>query len=189
MNKKLTAIFATMLIALCLAGVSYAMWDKTLYINGTVNTGDVNAIWTSAANLDPPAPPISLDLNPDFTRKDKDVGSTTVTGVGTQTLTVTINNGYPSYFNDIEIEWKYTGSIPAYFVSITIIPNGFTLATSYGANDGPIWVHVVDGYPIQVHQGDTGAHSFKIHVEQCAAELATYTFTVKLLFVQWNEYP
>lgn len=189
MNKKLTAIFATMLIALSLAGVSYAMWSKTLYINGTVNTGDVNAIWTSAINWDPPGPPPSLDPNPDGTRKDKDVGWTEVSGVGTQELTVTVHNGYPSYFNDIEIEWEYTGSIPAYFVSITIIPDGFPLASAYGANDGPIWVHVVNGYPIQVHDGDTGAHSFKIHVEQCAAELATYTFTVELLFVQWNEYP
>jgi hypothetical protein len=42
MNKKLTAIFATMLIALCLAGVSYAMWSKTLYIDGTVKTGEVD---------------------------------------------------------------------------------------------------------------------------------------------------
>lgn len=185
MNKKLTAIFATMLIALCLAGVSYAMWDKTLYIDGTVNTGDVNAIWTSAFNFDPPG---SLDPNPDGSRKDKDVGWTEVDGVGTQTLTIIVHNGYPSYFNDIEIEWEYTGSIPAYFVSITIIPDGFTLASVYGANDGPIWIDVVNGFPLQVHPGDTHAHSFKIHVEQSAQELATYTFTVELYMVQWNEY-
>jgi hypothetical protein len=42
MNRKLTAMFATMLIALCLAGLSYAMWSKTLYIDGTVKTGEVD---------------------------------------------------------------------------------------------------------------------------------------------------
>ena len=184
MNKKLTAIFATMLIALCLAGVSYAMWSKTLYIDGTVDTGEVNAIWTSATNFD-----LGLDPEWDFqTTKDKDVGSTTVEGIETQHLIVTVNNAYPSYCNDIEVEFKNTGTIPVKIQSITITPDNFVLASGYGVNDGEIYIVFVDGIGTQLEPGDPAASSFKFHVEQCAAELATYTFTVEVLLVQWNEY-
>ena len=183
MNKKLTAIFATMLIALCLAGVSYAMWSKILYIDGTVDTGEVNAIWTSAFNYDQ-----GYDPNPDGTFKDKDVGSTTVTGVGTQTLVITVNNGYPSYFNDIQVEFTNTGTIPVKIQSINIIPDNFDLATACGANDGEIWIDFVNGIGSQLDSGDSAAGSFKFHVEQPAAENTQYTFTVEVLLVQWNEY-
>jgi len=177
-------------VALCLAitGAGFAMWDKTLHIEGTVNTGEVNAVWTSAFNFDPPAPPVSLDPNLDGTRKAKDVGSTTVTGVGNQTLVVTVNNGYPSYFNDIQVEFNNTGTIPVKIQSINITPIGFALASAYGADDGPIWVDFVDGVGSQLEPGDLAGSSFKIHVEQCAEELANYTFTVEVLLVQWNEY-
>ena len=186
--RKAISLFAITIIALIIVSVSYAMWSKALYINGTVNTGDINAVWIKVSNLDPPGPPAHYDPNPDGTYKDKDVGSTEVSGNGTQTLTIAVHNGYPSYYNDLEIHWKYIGSIPAYFVSIEVTPQGFKLASDYGANDGPIWVKVTNGYPIQVHNGDEGAHSLEIHVEQCAEQGATYTFTVELLFVQWNEY-
>jgi hypothetical protein len=184
MNKKLTAIFATMLIALCLAGVSYAMWSKTLYIDGTVYGGTLSAKWISATNFD-------LGLDPEWgfqTTKDKNVGSTTVTGIGTDTLVVTVNNAYPCYCNDLEVEYEYTGTVPVRVQSITIIPNGFRLASAYGANDGEIYIVVVDGIGTQLHNGQTGASSFKFHVEQCAVQGATYTFTVQVLLVQYNEY-
>jgi len=184
---KTAMLFAVLMTAMLTVSISYAMWQKALAINGTVNTGYMDGKWVLALNFDPPAPPVSLDPNPDGTRKDQDVGSTTVSGIGTDTLVVTVNNAYPSYFNDIEVEYRYTGTIPAEVQSIEIIPNGFTLATAYGANDGPIWVKFVDGIGTKLHQGDEQASSFKIHVEQCAQQGTSYTFTVKLRLVQWNE--
>jgi hypothetical protein len=186
--RKAIALFTAVIIAMIAVGLSYAMWDKYLYIDGTVYTGEVNAVWTSAVNWDPPAPPVSLDPNPDGTRKDKDVGSTTVTGVGTQELVVTINNGYPSYFNDIQVEFANTGTIPVKIQSVTITADNFVLASAYGANDGEIWIDFVNGIGTQLEPGDDAASSFKFHVEQCAEELATYTFTVAVRLVQWNEY-
>jgi hypothetical protein len=188
MNRKLTATFAAMLIALMAVGVSYALWSKTLYIFGTVDTGDLDAVWTSAFNFDPPGPPPSLDPNPDGTRKDKDVGWTTVDGIGTQELIITVHNGYPCYFNDLQVEFTNVGNVPVIIQSITIIPVDFALASDYGANDGELWVALINGIGTQLEPGDDAASSFKIHVEQCAEELATYTFTVEVLLVQWNEY-
>lgn len=183
--KKISLIFAVLTIAMLLVGTSYALWSKTLYIDGTVNDGTLSAIWTDATNYD-------LGLDPEWgfkTTKDKDVGSTTVSGIGTDTLVVTVNNAYPCYCNDLEVEYEYTGTVPVRVKSITITPNNFVLATAYGANDGEIYITFIDGIGTQLHHGDTGASSFKFHVEQCAQQGPTiYTFTVQLLLVQYNEY-
>lgn len=195
--KKIGIICLALVLAVGSLGVGYAMWDKTLYIEGTVYTGEVNAVWTSAFNFDPPGPPVSYDPNLDGSRKDKDVGSTTVSGLDTQTLVVTIDNGYPSYFNDIQVEFTNTGTIPVKIQSITITASNFTLASAYGANDGEVWIAFVDGIGTQLDPGDTAASSFKIHVEQSAEQNAggggvedppAYTFTIEVLLVQWNEY-
>ena len=173
------------MIALMLVGVSYAMWSKTLYIDGTVNTGTVNAIWTKATNLDGTG---ELDPKPDGTRRDKDVGETIVTGLETQTLVVTVNNAYPCYYNDLQVEFTYIGTVPARIQEINIIPDGWTVASAYGADDGPIWIELVNGIGAQLHEGDKSASSFTFHVEQCAEQGHTYTFTVEIVLVQWNEY-
>lgn len=183
--KKIGLICLALVMALGALGVGYAMWDKTLFIEGTVNTGEVNALWTSAFNFDGPG---EKDLNFDGSRKDKDVGETIVTGVGTQTLVITILNGYPCYFNDIEYHFQNTGTVPVKIQSITLTPLDFTLASAMGADDGELWVVFYDGIGSQLEPGDTATGSFLLHVEQCAAELETYTFTVEVLLVQWNEY-
>lgn len=180
---KTSTLFVALMLTMLTIGMSYALWDKTLYIDGTINTGEVNAVWIGAFNFDQ-----GLDPNCDGSFKDKDVGSTTVTGVGTQTLTVTIINGYPCYFNDIQIEYENTGTIPVKVQKITITPIDFTLASGCGENDGEVWVAVINGIGTQLHPGDQAGSSFKVHVEQMAEELATYTFTVGIQLVQWNEY-
>ena len=180
--KSYSIFIVLIFVAIMIVSVSFALWSKVLYIEGTVNTGYLDGKWISAFNYDQ-----GLDPNPDGSFKDKDVGSTVISGIGTDTLVITINNAYPSYFNDVEVEYQYTGTIPAVVKAINIIPHGFNLASACGANDGPIWVEVVNGVGAQLHQGDTQASSFKIHVEQCAEQGATYTFTVEIVLVQWNE--
>ena len=182
------AISILAIMVLGIAGFSYAMWSKTLTVQGVVKTGKVDAVWCRVMNPDPPGPPPSYDLNADGTRKLKDVGSTTVTGNGTDTLTVTANNTYPCYYNDLEIEWCYLGTVPAKVQNITVTPIGFTPATAIGANDGPIYIHVTNGIGTQVHYGDVQAHSLIFHVEQCAAQNTTYAFTVTIQLVLWTEY-
>jgi hypothetical protein len=183
-TAKTTTLFAAVMIAMLAVGISYAMWDKYLRIDGTVYTGEINGVWTSATNFD-------LGLDPEWgfqTTKDKDVGSTTVTGINTQELVVTVNNAYPSYCNDIEVEFTNTGTIPVKIQSIAITPDNFALASAYGADDGEIYAAFVDGIGTQLEPGDPAASSFKFHVEQSAEQLTTYTFTVAVRLVQWNEY-
>jgi len=188
MNKKLTAIFAIMMIALCLVGISYALWEKSVYVDTYVNTGNLDVVFSGVTNMDPPGPPISYDPKDGTHRWDKDVGWTNVTGIGEEVINVTLHNVYPCYYNDLEVEINNTGNVPVIIQNYTVIPDGFVVASGNGHNDGPLWIDWANGKGSQLDHFDVAASSFKIHVEQCATPGATYTFTVKLCVVQWNDY-
>jgi hypothetical protein len=196
-SNKIATLFIVPIIALAGIGTAYACWWEYLPFEGQVETAYLCTEWTSIFNFDPNIPGIvSLDPNSDGSRKDKDVGWTDVEidPDDPSILHVTINNAYPSYFNDLEIEWINCGSIPIHIYRIDIIPiGGWQLASAEGADDGPIWIRIVDGIGSQIHPFPDEiydvAHSFKIHVEQSAEQGATYQFDIKIIYVQWNEDP
>jgi len=168
MRGKMALLLSTLVIALMVVGTGFALWSKTLYINGTVNTGTVEAGFDNVMCND-------NGIDPGY---DKDVASCTVeVSQDHQTITVTINNAYPSYSCDIDYDILNKGSIPVKIQSITInAPSEVTVeVTGISVGDQ------ID--PDQLIHGD-----LHIHVEQTAAQGATYTFTVDILLVQWNEF-
>jgi len=58
------------------------LWSKTLFVNGTVHTGSVDAMWSFVGCYD---------------IETKEVGSTIGQIVDPANLSFTIVNGYPSY--------------------------------------------------------------------------------------------
>jgi hypothetical protein len=172
--KKIFILCLALVLALGSLGTAYALWYDELFIVGTVDTGTFDLQWTYCGCFDV---------------ESKDVGSISCQpGADPDTLIITVTNGYPCYEADCEVELTSFGTVPAHFESIEITPHDFTLASAYGANDGELYIVLVDGVgQLQLHQGDSTALSFRIHVEQCAAQGATYTFTVTLHFVQYNE--
>jgi hypothetical protein len=196
MNKKLMAIFASMMIALCLVGASYALWSKWLYIDGRIGTDNVDVIFWTISNPDPESIPPATHLDPKGLDEngyvifwDKDVGWTTLQkSVDKETLNVTLHNVYPCYFNDLEIHFKNVGSVPVKLQNWTLTPIGFTRASALNANDGEIWIDWVDGIGTQIEPEGQAASSLLIHVEQPALPDHTYSFTITVLFVQWNEF-
>lgn len=188
MKAKMTMVASVLLIALMAVGVSYALWSKTLYIDTWVETGDLNVVFIGVTNMDPLGPPPSLDPKNMTARWDKDVGWTTVDGIGLEEINITLHNVYPCYFNDLEVEFNNTGSVPVKIQNITVTPDNFAIASGYGHNDGELWIDWVNGVGTQLDPGDSAANGLKIHVEQSAVQEATYTFTVSIVVVQWNEY-
>lgn len=160
-------------VVLCLAtvGVGYAMWDKTLYIDGTVNTGEVNLEIMSASSDDPPG---ATDVN-----KDKDVGCTEVAvGADKQSITVTVTNGYPCYEVYVHFTVHNNGTVPVKLQDIIITnPNPSAITVSG-------WNAIGEQIDPDVRRDNT----IWLHVEQEADELTQYTFTVEFYYVQWNEY-
>ena len=197
--KKVGFLFLAMVLALGVMGTSYALWYKVLYIDGTVNTDTVDAEWTLVRNYDPFDPPtIDLDFPNGF--KTKNVGWTDawIDQVDPQIVHVEIYNGYPSYYNDLELEYTNTGSVTVKINEIIVTPENFTVATDYDADDGEIWIDMINGIGDQLDPGETTAYSLHIHVEQSALENAgrgdagdpaAYAFEVEVVLVQWNEYP
>lgn len=168
--KKCVLLCFLILLALGSTAAGYAMWDKTLYIDGTVNTGEVNMEILSVASGDP-----SGFVDPG---KDKDVGCTTATvDPGKQSVTVTVENGYPCYEVYVHFTAHNNGTIPVKLQDI-IVNNASACITVQG------W----DSMGEQVDPCENRDNTIYIHVEQCAEELATYTFTVEFYYVQWNEY-
>lgn len=165
--KKIGLICLALVLALGSMGVGYALWSDSLYLEGTIETGEVDTAIVSVASDD-------AGIDPGY---NKDVASTVVAIVDSKTATVTITDGYPSYSNYIHFSTDILGTVPVRLQAINI--------------DNPnqcITVDAWDGIGEQRHPGERADNTMYIHIEQCAEQGATYTFTVEFFYVQYNEY-
>lgn len=169
-GKKTFALLAILMIALSVAGFAYAHWEKIVRVDGTIETGVLNLIIVSAADDD-------TGIDPDY---DKDVADTVITidRGDPQIAHITITNAYPSYHVYFHVTIQNVGTIPAKLYAIEV-----------DNSNECIYVDAWDGLYEQLHPGDRGDYSGLIHVLQCAEQGATYTFTVKFVFWNWNEVP
>lgn len=217
--KKISLICLALVLAMGGLGVGYAGWTDTVAVDGPVTTGEVCLDWTQVANFDtcPHGPDGSGDWttgNRDFNldlanwnhltpwvvptiQVDKNVACANVTGIGTDELLVTIYNGYPLYYLDLEVHLHNCGTIPVKVTDIVVTPINFILADAAWLpnNGGPVWVNVANGIGTQLEPCDTKVASFEVVVQQIAAQNAgglggpdAYQFTVTWTAIQWNEY-
>ena len=201
-----------LLLGIVVIGVVYGLWSKTLFIDGTVNTGDLNAEWIVASSndsgvqIDPCTPgfnPLDCDS---FPHKHVGTMECEIDSGDPQILHFTVTNAYPSYEADCQVEFTNTGSIPWKVEGIAVIPGpelttpcvqiGPTTAGSVEQQCDELTIRLVDNLCTQVDPGDPLglASSLRIHVEQPALENddpgyppGGYTFGVELFLVQWNE--
>ena len=182
MKTKMTALFATLMITLMLAGFAYAHWEKIVTINGTVNTG-------------------TLHLYPTFSATTDDTKEIcTVTGVIVDnTLTVTIDKAYPCITVSGYFDFHNDGTIPAALKDVIVTPlagvtytydpvtKAFTISegTTVIATGTLTWARWA-GFP-QLDPGDTAYVDFTLHFEEGLPQIKTYKFTVEAIFWNWNE--
>jgi hypothetical protein len=144
MKTKMTAIFATLMIALIFVGFAYAHWSQMLTISGTINTGEFCIGIRNVGTDDDPGdndgvPNAAVgDLDPGYdtilqkcTIYDKNVASATSTNIGDVKCTkkdinyyeevkFTIDDAYPSYCPMFVLEVVNCGTIPGEIDSMTI---------------------------------------------------------------------
>jgi len=177
MKTKMTAIFAILMIALMLAGVSYALWSKTIYIEGTVNTGDVDAEFGDTrctASLDMeglvPVPAekmtFTFECHPDE--------------LDPQILHVVITDLYPSIWIHCYFEIWNTGTVPWIVNSAVLTSVDFP---------GDVIFTPIDLVGTQVEPGYCTEADLEIHLTNEALENSQYPFDVEIEVVHWNEYP
>jgi hypothetical protein len=202
-NIKYMAIPMLLVLALVTIGFAYAHWSETLYINGSVATGEVDWEFTAASSIDPDG------VNDyhchdgfadgEFWQGDKNVGYTTAVKTDPHTVTVTMHNVYPSYFVSISVYAKNTGTIPIIFDKV-IIKNDVTVEVRDDPapvvkldlnGDGKKDIEILwgNGFGEQREPGEMFPEmSFWIHVLQDAPEGATLSFTIEMVAIQWNMY-
>ncbi|NLX90207.1 MAG: hypothetical protein GXZ07_01215 [Firmicutes bacterium] len=201
--KKVKYIALVLVLAFGLIGGAYAAWTDQLQVSGTVATGDIDVVFTSAVSNDPEGTddPASPEDDP------KDVGCTEVSlSDDGKTMTVTIENAYPGYVSQIDYTVTNNGSVPVRLQNKTIDvvsgdPAGLEV-DNYAFICPRCWKWWWDcdcGNPpppppnvleigSQIHQGDTFEGSIGHIVTDDALENSTYTYTITYDFVQWNNY-
>lgn len=167
--KKVGLIALLLVFALGTMGVSYALWSDNLFINGTVETGSIDANWSVESVTDD---------------ETKEFSEMLVVGDGTKTLDITITNAYPCVTYTLAWDIDCGGSVPIHFEPPVIaqgFPGEFTFTDVSGVP--------IDWESVQLHPGDTMFGKLTVHLNNDAKEGATYTFSISLMFHQYNEEP
>jgi len=176
MKTKMIGIFAALMIALMLVGVSYAMWEKTITITGTVYTGVVDVEFCGVT--------VSSD-------ETKVVSSWDAVVTDPEHITVTIDNAYPCIWYKIDADINNVGTIPVRIQSITV--TGLPTYAEYTLS-GAVKGDQIDTTAM-VTAGVHGAVDFlpfdiNIHLKNDPMTPMddSFTFTVSINCVQYNEY-
>lgn len=215
--NKIAVIFVAAIFALTGLSAAYAAWTDTIYINGTLTTGTLEAEF----GIMPPSifdpfgpPPIYPTTTPDWNCDpnlgfnspghphvvDKNVGRGETYIVDHDTLALNIYNAYPGYYNHLDFWVHCLGNIPlktdhvvvrnaAGAVVATITDN--TLyefdISGDGINDMQIWWG--DDFGVQLHYCEQTDISFGFCFLQPLPQSSTITIYIDLVCVQWNGYP
>lgn len=201
-NKKYMAIPMLLVLALLITGFAYAHWSESLYISGTVNTGELDWEFTATSCLDTTGidyhcydgfEPATFWPDPE----GKDVGSTSCIITDPHTVTVTLTNVYPCYYTSVSTYAHNTGTIPLIIDKVIIDGNVFReeipraqVALDLdgdGLYDIEIWWR--NGFGTQMHPCDDSPEmSFWLHILQDAPEGVPLTFTIEIVAIQYNMY-
>jgi hypothetical protein len=193
-----------LLIALMTAGVAYGLWSKNLVLNGTVNTGSVDASF-SLEEVDEsgdfndfcPSGGFSIgkdcdgdgELNDHMEVEGKDVGSCEAVMLDAYTMQVTVNGAYPQYNCFVRYNVENTGSIPLKLFGPDYFYEGVYSgrAINTSALHANIWPYDCFDDGVQLHTGDAAFCNLHISIYQAAEMDQEYSFLVKFFARQWNE--
>lgn len=197
--------------SLGLAGGGYAAWTTSLHVEGTVQTGSVDAIWDMQEDnqfvgifnpatgqiVDSPVPP-EKDIARCLSDLEQQGGTARV-------VRFQVVNAYPSYTCEIIMGGIVDGSIPVHVSRIERMA-----ADQFGNNvigtelnldvrltrkvqipdTSPPQFQCDDQQPIgistQLHRGDRFCAIIRIHANQIAKQNHLYTGGVWIDLIQWN---
>jgi len=201
--KKFGLLCLAVVLALGALGIGYALWYEILYIQGTVDTGEVD--WEFVPTIGevggdpdfnytswglPAKGVITWSCPPGYEFKgihteaeDKDVGYPTIDPVDTDqdgdwdALIITIHDAYPYYLCDISFHIHNNGTVPIH------------IGTPRITQDPELLVQFLDNVGVQVHPCENLEMSFYVGVVQEAAQNGEYSFRIDLEAHQYNEPP
>jgi hypothetical protein len=169
--KKFLVLFAAVTMAVTVLSVGYALWSTSLTINGTVNTGTVEASWSVESM---------------YVEEAKDVSDIICRVQSPDLMTVDLINAYPSAEYYCLINIHSTGSIPIHIADVLIDRGNLPQGTTIEILDDPQY-----GPPLacstQLHEGEAAFGLLHIHLENDAVQNTQYSFTIQTAVNQYNE--
>lgn len=167
--KKVRFMSLALLVVFAIMGFTFAAWQENISASATVQTGEIDAIYSSVTSNDPAG-----TMDPGL---DKDVADTEVTVAGdSKSFTCTIDNSYPGYTSTVTYIIENTGTVPITVSAPTITNNN---ADELSVTDNGTWPQTLD-------PGATYEASFTQTVTEQAAESSTYTYSATIDYEQWN---
>jgi hypothetical protein len=198
--KKIAIIALALVLALGTIGVGYALWFENLYIEGTVDSGELDWEFADPVPGGGWVPPVlhhddnGLDpLIPGYDDYQKDVAWKEWEFFDTDgdgdydTLEVEIHNAYPGYWNNMSVHVHNNGTIPLHYEYVLLNGQEFPIGQDITLYDGAIALWWGDRPGDQIHPCEGTELSFYVGVLQPAEQNAEYTFTITLGAVQYNE--
>lgn len=211
----ITTVLLILALALATVGVGYGLWSKVLTIKGTVETGEVNAIF-SIEEVDQGWAGFLVDdgVWENHEWENKDVANCIASLVeksppdlnneGPQLMTITITNGYPSFSCYVNFNVENVGSIPIKLeqphltgvdpvaLDVDFLTGNEGTAGCYFAEENGSAVGPVVAHP-QLEPEEATFCTIRVHVLQQAEQDQVgedaYTFTASICVHQWNEEP
>ncbi|MGB9792260.1 MAG: hypothetical protein ACPLTR_06770 [Thermacetogeniaceae bacterium] len=218
-KKVFPRVCVLVICALALMGWGFAKWSDSVAVHATAQSGalkwgfEPNSLMIKDSGCD-----WTCDMNGGMRNirpvpERKDVGSTSgelsdTNGDGfLDTLTIVVNNAYPSYYNEISATVFNYGTIPV----IIQHPMLHWMGNSETIEDGVVYLLCEDGSILkyagqnpeevkaviefkwmnndsrQQHPGVEFEESGKFHVLQPAGQNKGYAFSLTIQAVQWNE--
>lgn len=203
--KKIGLICLAVVLALAGLGFGYAHWSDQLYVDSTVDAGDLMVGFTEVlvneTHENPNPPPDYLDGE----YLGKDVADVTYEFVnwrtsphslkeGAQGVIVTITDAYPCYEAHITFVVDNLGTIPVIFEGVTITdPTGELTydpvleALVDVAGDEIINFTFINLIGWQLDYCQNTKAEVDVHIKQEAEECHTYSFRVDIEAIQYNK--
>ena len=175
--RKIGLLCLALVLALGSLGVGYALWCKYIVVSGTVETGEIDAVW-------------SVEDYGDSEAGNKDASSVYawLTNEG-KTLNVTIYDAYPSIDYWVYFDVHSTGSVPIHFCDVVCDRSDFPVEAGTISWLESDYTTTLDWSAWQLHYCDVAYGYLNIHLTNCAQQTHTYTFTCDLQYYNYNETP
>ncbi len=181
-STGIPVVFLALIAVLGITAGALALWWESLTIDVTVNTGYLEA-QLSVHGFGDNETEIAEEMGePDPSVKNVSSINCTLSD-DNKTVTIVINNAYPSISYWCEIDLKNTGTIPFKVYNITFEGNLTEVADKFEFTDGTIYAG------LQLEPDDEVIDKLVIHLTNNAEENVTYTGKVTIIVEQWNEYP
>jgi len=170
--KKAIGMFVALMVALSMTGVAFACWTETLYISGTVETGELSAEIIAGESFD------SEDLVPDKN------WSGIYCWVEDDTLCVYVYNAYPSICYHQFFSIHNNGTIPLHINNIDLtycdLEIDVVISDAAAGHVGGLVL------PIQLEPCEYWDGVIVVHVSQDAEEQSYYYFEAEIDITNWN---